>query len=200
MRDLFDLLALVAEGYVLRKFRAPQEFECWLEGPNLEAIPFDPEHYDQIRAACVAYADADRIPQERMTGSDAIESWGFRPDIPSESKPDDPGFLSETGTLEVHFIGRGDRIGERYRYFGVPRLHQIKFLKAQYPLVYLNGFIAKNYAYQRMAERPPVSTCIVRLQLRDSIDALLKSQRTTSLQALYDSAGIGGDEPVREAS
>lgn len=192
--ELLDLFALVAQGYVLRKYREPQVFECWLEGPDFETVPFDREHYDAVRAAVMARVEADRIRHSDMSGSNSIESSGYRPDLGEEPDADDPSYLSCTGTLEVRFKGTPDKPGSLYRYYGVTRAHQIAFLKAESARSYLNGFIAKTYPYERMSDRAPVATCSTRLALRNAITAAAE-ERSRSLQALYDSAPRSVDAP-----
>lgn len=192
MKSLEALLVLVAQGYVVRYFRAPQVLECWLLGPELDTIPFDRQYFEQVADAARAKEAVDRILHAPLLTSDAIESYGFRPDVPSETPAIEPESLNETGTLEVLWKGKAEKPGNRYRYLNVSRFHLQQFLKAESPWAYLTQVIQLRGCsrYFKVGDRPAVAADSVRLQLQQSIDAIVGDQpaRTDSLQRLYDSA------------
>lgn len=183
--ELLELFALVANGYVVRYYRAPQVLECWLLGPLQEVVPFDKGLFEQVCDAARAKEASERILHKPLPDSGALESYGFRPYQESEVPAIEPESLLEEGILEVIFA-KGKN---RYRYHNVSRFHLQQFLKAASKRDYLLNVIAKECSnVERVSDRPAVAADTVRLELQQSIDALAPDQKNP-FQALYDSAG-----------
>lgn len=190
--DSLELLALVAQGYVVRYFRGPQVLECWLLGPNLETVPFDAVHFEGVCEAARAAEAAERITHKPLD-SGAIESYGYRPLDPDEPPANEPAYLNGLGTLELKWKGSPQKPGRVYRYYEVSRFHLQQFLKSASKRDYvINVIQVRGCSYfEHHVPRPAVAAETIRLDIMRSIDALApltEPMRTDSMQALWDSA------------